>query len=167
MSVERSTVSNTGPLITLEKITGGFDFIRLLYDKLIIPPVVLDEIAQGEFQSGADYLKNYNIVDLIEIRSVTQHCDLPEIERIHEGEKQAIWLALELKKPLLIEETVGRRVAQNIGLSISGIAGQIVLALSHRIISKEDANLMLIDLYNKGRINRRIYETLSAAVTRI
>jgi hypothetical protein len=47
---------------------------------------------------------------------------------LHVGEAQAIQLARELALPLLIEETVGRRVALGLGLSISGIAGQILKA---------------------------------------
>ena len=35
-------VSNTGPLISLEKLSHGYDFIRQLYEKLVIPPAVLD-----------------------------------------------------------------------------------------------------------------------------
>jgi predicted nucleic acid-binding protein len=68
MSVERSTVSNTGPLITLEKITGGFDFIRLLYDKLIIPPVVLDEIDRENF--NPEQITSKIIILLISSKSV-------------------------------------------------------------------------------------------------
>jgi hypothetical protein len=40
-------VSNTGPLISLEKLRQGYDFIRQLYDTIIIPPGVLDEVAAG------------------------------------------------------------------------------------------------------------------------
>jgi len=47
---------------------------------------------------------------------VSQPQELPEVERLHEGETQTIQLALELQLPLLIEETVGRRVAQSIGV---------------------------------------------------
>jgi len=45
----RRIVSNTGPLILLEKLRPGYDFIRQLYDTLIIPPGVLDEVTEGDF----------------------------------------------------------------------------------------------------------------------
>ena len=38
-------VSNTGPVISLEKLSNGFDFIRKLYDKIILPEEVLKELA--------------------------------------------------------------------------------------------------------------------------
>jgi len=37
LTERRETVSDTGPLITLEKLSDGYRFIRLLYDKIIIP----------------------------------------------------------------------------------------------------------------------------------
>ena len=59
-------VSNTGPLISLEKLNQGYNFIRCLYEKLIIPPAVLDEVAEGQFVDPQEYLHYYNITDLIE-----------------------------------------------------------------------------------------------------
>ena len=43
----RRTVSNTGPLISLEKLNHGYDFIQRLYEKVIIPPAVLDKFVEG------------------------------------------------------------------------------------------------------------------------
>jgi predicted nucleic acid-binding protein len=103
----------------LEKLTQGYDFIRRLYDKVIIPPAVLEEVAVGQFASPSEYLQHYRLSDLIEVRPVSQLRVLPEAERLHEGETQAIQLAVESQLPLLIEETVGRRVAQGVGLQIS------------------------------------------------
>jgi predicted nucleic acid-binding protein len=45
-----------------------------------------------------------------------------------EDRPQAIQLALELALPLLIEEAVGRRVAQGMRIPISGIAGHVLKA---------------------------------------
>lgn len=120
----RQIVSNTGPLISLEKLSQGCDFIRQLYDKLIVAPVVLDEVAAGQFATPEEYLQHYGISDLIEVRTVAQPHVLPEAERLHEGEPQAIQRALELQLPLLIEETVGRRVAQSVGIQIFWLNGR-------------------------------------------
>ena len=165
MSVRRTIVSNTGPLISLEKLDQGYNFIRLLYDKLIVPSTVLTEVAQGQFETPPAYLRHYAISDLIEVRSVTQkRWAIPEAERLHEGELQAIQLALALGLPLLIEETVGRRVAQGMGISISGIAGQIISAFRQEIISAKEATDKLEELFQAGRINRKIYETLTTTI---
>ncbi|TVM01577.1 MAG: hypothetical protein CV087_10680 [Candidatus Brocadia sp. WS118] len=153
-------VSDTGPLITLEKMSDGYDFIRKLYEKIIIPSAVLKEVAEGEFSDPLDYLEEYKIEDLIEIKSVQTISNIPEIERLDEGEKEAISLAYQLKLPLLIEETIGRRIAQSANIHISGIAGQIIKAYTGKIIKKKEARRKLAELFNSGRINRKIYNTL-------
>lgn len=96
----RRVVSDTGPLISLEKITGGYRFIRRLYDRLLVPPAVLKELAAGAFESEAAYLKHYDIGDLIEVRAPSQ----PEPEgavtrHLDEGERRVIHLALESRTP--------------------------------------------------------------------
>lgn len=159
-------VSNTGPLISLEKLSQGYDFIRRLYEKIFIPPAVLSEVAEGQFENPQAYLQHYDIIDLIEVRAVSQPHALPEAERLHDGETQAIRLALELQLPLLIEETVGRRVAQSVGIQISGIAGQIIKAFRQDVITATQARDKLNELFRAGRINRKIYETLLAAISR-
>ena len=55
MMAVRRIVSNTGPLISLEKLRQGYDFIRQLYDTIIIPPGVLDEVAAGQFAASHAY----------------------------------------------------------------------------------------------------------------
>ena len=70
-SEARRIVSNTGPLISLEKLSRGYDFIRRLYEKLVIPPAVFDEVTEGQFENPQAYLQHYDIRDLIEIRAVS------------------------------------------------------------------------------------------------
>lgn len=163
----RQIVSNIGPLISVEKLTQGYAFIGRLYEKMIIPPAVLDEVTVGQFATPSEYLQHYSIRDLIEVRTVSQPRVLPEAERLHEGETQAIQLALELQLPLLIEETVGRRVAQSVGLQISGIAGQILKAFRQSVIAATEAQDKLDELLRRGRINRRIYEALRASLSEV
>ncbi len=78
------------------------------------------------------------------------------MNRLDRGEQEAIFLAYEMDLPLLIEETIGRRVAQSLGLAISGIAGQILKATKEKLIEKITAYSMVQQLLSSGRINRRI-----------
>lgn len=160
MKAERQIVSNTGPLISLEKLTDGYKFIRLLYDRIIIPPAVLHEVADKQFGKPSDYLKYYGVSDIIDVRSVSFRHRLPELNRLHEGERQAIELAIELDLPLLIEETLGREIALKSGINFSGIAGQIIKAFRQKLISMPDAQNKLGELFRTGRINRKVYENL-------
>ncbi|MBI5474844.1 MAG: hypothetical protein HY961_21090 [Ignavibacteriae bacterium] len=88
----------------------------------------------------------------------------PDIERLDDGEQQAILLARELNLPLLIEETVGRRVATALGISVSGIAGQVVKAYKERIIGTSEAQFLLKRLLDAGRINKKIYDALHSVI---
>jgi predicted nucleic acid-binding protein len=164
MTEVRRIVSNTGPLISLEKLRQGYAFIRQLYDTVIIPPGVLGEVAEGQFATPHAYLQHYGIVDLIEIHAVSQRERLPEVARWHVGEAQAIQLARELALPLLIAETLGRRVAQGLGIAISGIAGQILKAFRQGSLTAQEARDKLLELFQAGRMNRRIYEALLAVI---
>jgi predicted nucleic acid-binding protein len=55
-------------------------------------------------------------------------------------------------------------VAQRLGISISGIAGQIITAFRHGIITAQEARNKLLELFQAGCINRKIYEALLAGM---
>lgn len=164
MSRERETASDTGPLITLEKLDDGYRFIRLLYDRIIVPRAVLDELVQGQFVSPQAYLSHYGIEDLLEVVESQDDPEVPGVELLDAGERGAIQIALERGLPLLIEEEAGRRCALGLGLQISGIAGQIIKAYRAGLISAGEARDKLRDLFEAGRINRKIHAALAATV---
>ena len=164
----RQVVSDTGPLISLEKITGGYRFIRRLYDRLVVPPAVMDELVAGQFETPDAYLRHFDAEDLVVVKELSEASATEDLERktehLDEGERQAIHLALELKLPLLIEEEAGRGVARTLELHISGIAGQLLKATREKVISSEDASTKLAELRQAGRINRQIFEAVRAAI---
>ncbi|MBI2488075.1 MAG: hypothetical protein HYW01_14250 [Deltaproteobacteria bacterium] len=164
--MSKAIVSDTSPLISLEKISGGFNFIRKLYDKVFIPPAVLEELSKGSFSDPVKYLKKYKIEELVEVKPVSTISEIPDIDRLDEGEKQAISLAYQLNLPLLIEETMGRRIALSAGIHISGIAGQIVKAYREKIIERTGATHKLKELFQSGRISKKLYDALSVALER-
>jgi len=157
-------VSNTGPIISLEKLDEGFEFIRKLYDQIIVPEAVLEELAGDRFSFAAEYLYVHEIDNLLDIRPVFEISDIPEIHRLDRGEKQAISLAYQLGLPLLIEETMGRQIASSAGIQISGIAGQIIKAFKENLILRDEAARMLKAMFDSGRINRKIYKSLLAGL---
>lgn len=164
MSRERETASDTGPLITLEKLSDGYRFIRLLYDKIVIPPAVLDELAQGQFLSHQAYVEHYGIEDLLEVVEPRGGLEVPGVELLDIGEREAIQIALERALPLLIEEEAGRQCARSLGVQISGIAGQVLKAFRAGLISSSEAQDKFLELFEAGRINRKIHAALAGTV---
>jgi predicted nucleic acid-binding protein len=164
LSGERRIASDTGPLITLEKLSNGYRFIRLLYDKILIPRVVLEELVQGQFLDSRAYIEHYGIADLLQVVDVQGDREIPGGELLDAGELKAIQLALEADLPLLIEEEAGRQVARQLGLQFSGVAGQILRAFRTDLVPASEAAVMLGELFRAGRINRKIYEGLLEAV---
>ena len=160
MSIANIIVCDTGPLISLEKIRDGYGFIRKLYKKIIVPPSVLHEVSLGVCSSPQEYLRSFKIEDLIETVKPSSAIKVQGIERLQTGEAETIFLALQFKHPLLIEETLGRRIALSAGLKISGVAGQIIKAFKLGILDKIETNRKLEELFSGGRINQEIFKAL-------
>ena len=154
-----------GPFISLEKLTGGFRFIRKLYDVVLIPPAVLRELAQGQFESAEAYLAHYGVADLLEVRDVSSPGSVQaETRHLDEGECEAIQLTVDERLPLLIEEQAGHQTAQELGLHISGIAGQLRKGFQEDILSAKEATEKLGKMLRAGRINTKVHEVVAGAI---
>ncbi|CAG0928861.1 hypothetical protein TFLX_01106 [Thermoflexales bacterium] len=120
-------VSDTSPLINLAAV-GQLDLLRQLYDRVIIPQAIYDEIViAGAGQPGAAEVKT---ASWIETRRVQNQAlaDVLKLE-LDRGEAEAVALALELKADLLlIDERKGRAIATRLGLVYIGLLGALVEA---------------------------------------
>lgn len=150
-------VSNTGPLITLERLPGGYDLMRRLYRRILIPPQVLAELAAG-LTATMDYLEHHHIQDLVAVEGAPDPA--PQLARLDEGERYAIALALARRLPLLIEDRLGRELASREGLIVSGIAGQILMAHYRGILTVTAAREQFQRLYEVRRINRQLLQQM-------
>lgn len=149
-------VCDAGPLISLEKIPGGFAFMQKLYGKILVPEAVLGEVAY-HYASPADYLWQHKIEHFLDVRIVQVQPDLPGLKLLDEGEKHALSLAKEVNGHILIEEKYGRRSAQEMGLRYSGIAGQVMKAVRLGVLSREDGMEKIRLLYEASRIPIKIF----------
>ncbi len=127
-------VSNASPLIALSAI-GKLELLHELYDTIFIPRAVYDEVTvHGQHKqrviiddSEKSWLKvkpvqNKVIVDTLKIQ-------------LDAGEAEAIALALEEKVDLiLIDERIGRRMAQSLGLMVLGTLGILTQAKQKNLI---------------------------------
>lgn len=150
-------VSDTGPLISFERLPGGFALLRRLAPSIIIPHPVYEELRAG-LPVGADYLAHHGIADFVRVVHVAQL--LPETAGLHEGERQAISLAAIRKTPLLIEERAGHGVAEKCGLRPIGAIGLILNAWKSGILTADEAAAYFVALHTGKRISRPMLDKL-------
>ena len=157
-------VSDTGPLISLEKVDGGFRFLRLMAERVLVPEAVLLE-AGAKLADPAGYLAAYGIADLAEIVrgvDVARVAALPGAKPLHRGEMEAIALALDRGLPLLLEDGDARKVAKAAGLKFVGIGGLVLAAARKGAVSHREALRLLDALLAANRLNTRLRDGLAA-----
>jgi len=115
-----SVVSNASPLINLARI-DQLDLLPRLYGELLIPEAVWEEVViEGAGQPGADevkaatWIKRQAVANRSLVHALRQELDA--------GEAEAIILALEVEAELLLmDERVGREIAQHLGVRYTGL----------------------------------------------
>ena len=111
-------VSDTSPLTALLQI-GRAELLRQLFVRVIIPPAV-----QTELQRNHPTLPAWLEV----ATSQTIPAGITNA-RLDPGETEALALALELHADtVLMDERIGRRIAETLGIHTTGVLGCLVLA---------------------------------------
>lgn len=126
-------VSNTSPIISLSAI-GQLDLLRQLYNKIIIPPAVYNEVANAAYTDASSVA--VKTLPWIQVQQVTQESLIATFPKsLHRGEAEAIALAIELKANLLlIDEELGRKVSRRYGLTVIGVLGTLMAAKRRGLI---------------------------------
>lgn len=131
-------ISDTSPLSALILARRG-ELLRVIFHRVVIPPAVEAELlrAHGSLPEWVEVLTPQRIP------SSVSEADLDP------GETEAIALALELQPDtLLMDERLGRRLAMQHGLRVTGCLGFIVLAKQRKLISAVAP--VIRDLQDKG-----------------
>ena len=130
-----TVASDTGPLIALAKV-DRLGLLKELYGMVTIPIFVHRELLAkvGPEASRIDDALN-DFLQIAHMASLT-----PEVEALIQGlgpgEQQAIALAVETKSDLLlIDDRAGRRVAEQLGLAVTGVVGVLIRAKEEGLIS--------------------------------
>ncbi len=129
-------VSDTSPITNLAAI-GQLDLLQKLYNHIVIPQAVYDEMVNiGKPVPGAlevqtlPWIKTQVVTDRKTVRVIREN-----EENIDLGEAEAITLALEIKANLvLMDERRGRVVANNYGLQVTGLLGVLIQAKQENLI---------------------------------
>ena len=120
-------VINTSPLIALVAAWGNLDRLRMIYQEVLVPFEVVQEILQGgmsnfgvaEFQAASWLGQQDQPVNILPF--LRNSLDL--------GEASVIQLALDRSiEVVCIDEAVGRRVARLNGLAVTGSVGILLKA---------------------------------------
>jgi predicted nucleic acid-binding protein len=126
-------VCNTSPAILLAKI-GRLELFSELYDRILIPASVLDEI-EAKPSKETKRITALVMNQTFEIRRAP-----PEILEglpadLGAGEREAIALAIETQADLVVlDDQQGRRVARERELSVTGTVGVLIEARERGII---------------------------------
>lgn len=118
-------VSDTSAISGLIQI-GRVELLRILYSEIVVPEAVRNEL-----------LRSHPILpDFLRVASVANHSKLRELEaELDSGEAEAIALSIEIRADLLlIDENLGRAVAQREGLRIIGLMGVLAGAKQQGLI---------------------------------
>jgi predicted nucleic acid-binding protein len=151
-------VSNTSPMTSLAAISQ-IDLLRSLYGTVIIPQAVYDELTSLPDQPGGAEARSFSWI------LTRQASDRKLVEsllaELDQGEAEAIALALESPADLLlIDERIGRAVAQRFELKVTGTVGVLVEAKHQGLIVA--VKPILDDLIDRGRF--RVSASLYRAV---
>lgn len=163
-------VSDTGPLISAEKVPGGYDVLKKVFPAILIPSQVLGELTvlDRNYVTRHDLL-GFLVAELVNLGDPINppiSMKLPNtLNRLHPGEKAAIILARKTGcRLLLIEDNYGRRFAQELGIPVIGFGGVVLRACELGKISGVKALQMLDTLLEFRRINSGTFNTLKGRI---
>lgn len=125
-------VSNTSPITNLAAI-GQLDLLRQMYQQVIIPRAVFEELtAEGGHHPGAVIQQ----LDWVQTRTVSNRAVVIALQmEVDVGEAEAMALAQKLAADLLpIDEHLGRLVAARLGINIIGLVGVLMDAKNRSLI---------------------------------
>jgi len=138
----RVAVSNSGPLIHLT-LAGLLDYVFELFDLIIIPPQVYDEIiVKGKEQGHSDaYILERAIKnEKIKVKTVKKSNDMISSIKLHEAEINAILLVIQSNTDtILLDDEEARIYARKLGIRVSGTLGILIRLFKNKLFEKSEA----------------------------
>ncbi len=121
----RKVISNTTPILSLLKI-NKLNILKELYGEIIVPNAVFLEIEEGK---NKPYYTDLKSISWINILSIQDSKSLDRFEDLDAGEAEVIILANEINADLIIiDEILGRKHANILGLRLTGTLGILLKA---------------------------------------
>ena len=129
-------VADASPLILLGRL-GLLDLLHQLYDRVVAPRAVLDEVlGDGGDLPGSSAVREAAWLEIVDVSHEDSLWTSLQAE-VDMGEAAAVALAKQLEADLLlIDERQGRRLAQQLGLKVRGTLGILVSARREGLLEK-------------------------------
>ena len=119
----RKVVSNTTPLIALANI-GHLELLHKLYEKILIPQAVMDEIISEPAKS---LIENSSWICVEQVKDASQKKFYRS--RLHAGEVEVMILAQEQDVDLvIIDDNAAKKTAKFLELNVTGTLGVLLKA---------------------------------------
>lgn len=130
-------IADASPIIILSQI-GGLDWLAPLFGKVWLTGIVRDEVLPGG--KPGEHAIQAAIDDGV-LAVLEQEWPKPLFPELDEGKASCIRAALNLPEKclLLMDERLGRIVAQENGLPVAGVAGLIGIAKKRGLIPSASA----------------------------
>jgi predicted nucleic acid-binding protein len=155
-------ISDTTPLISLMKI-GQLDLINQLFGEIQVPEAVFKELtSNNRFQNECRQIEECPFINRVTVTDTKSVDLLRRSSGLDLGESEAIILSDYFNANyLLMDESKGRKIAQQMGIPIMGTIGMLMIAYNEHLLSKEEILNCINILKNSGRhISEQLYEQL-------
>ena len=125
-------ICNTSPLQYLHQL-GVLHIVPALAPRVVVPPAVVEELSAGAAQGVL--LPDVRALDWIAICAPASAAVLSLVTDLGPGETQVIALALENRDAVVVlDDAVARRVAETLGVRLTGTLGLLLDAKRARLI---------------------------------
>lgn len=151
-------VSDASPVTSLAAV-GQLDLLERLYGSVVIPEAVYRELTDPPEQPGSRELQS---LSWIRVQAAGDRDRVTSLRStLDQGEAEAIALAIELHADLLlIDERLGRGVAESFGLKLVGTVGILLAAKQQRHLAAVKPVLDALIDKARFRVGRSLYRAV-------
>lgn len=155
-------VADTTPIISLIK-SRQLDLLQKLFEVVYIPEAVYKELTENErYFDEACIIKECDYIKVKRVENKSAIEILRNLSGLDAGESEAIVLASAMNSDvLLMDEHKGRRIAIQMGITITGTIGILSQAFNENILTMEEVESCIMCLQkNHIRISESLFHKL-------
>ncbi|MDY5541374.1 MAG: DUF3368 domain-containing protein [Lachnospiraceae bacterium] len=161
-------ISDTTPIISLLK-AGHLEVLQKLFGGVLIPKAVFRELTENySFQVEAAQVRECPFIHVEQVQDQKSVSIFRRVTGLDAGESESIVMAEEKKADLLlIDERKGRRVASQMGLTITGTIGILLHAFDEELLSGEEVETCLLRMNECGiRLNSALQDKVMEHISK-